>query len=109
MPVVEFLSYILAPGTGGAFHHIMTTRSLPLHAAHGIDVVAAGPSAEADRYLLIRVFPDLAGRDTALAAFYAHPDWRQGPRADIVAAIESAVPVVISLDDDGVQALRRLF
>ncbi|MCU0801733.1 MAG: NIPSNAP family protein [Rhodobacteraceae bacterium] len=107
MATVEILNYVLQPGTAMAFHRVMTQVSVPLHAAHGLDVVAFGPSAEPDRYLLIRAFDDAAARSERLAAFYAHPDWRRGPREAIIAAIDTAIPVVCEMGPAQVDALRH--
>jgi hypothetical protein len=108
MPTVEILNYVLQPGTAMAFHRVMAQVSVPLQAAHGVDVVAFGPSAEPDRYVLIRAFPDGPTRSETLAAFYAHPDWRRGPREAIIAAIDTAIPVVCQLEDAQVESLRQL-
>jgi hypothetical protein len=102
MQTVEILNYVLQPGTATAFHRVMA------QAAHGVDVVAYGPSAEPDRYVLIRAFPDASARSAKLAAFYAHPDWRRGPREAIIAAIDTAIPVVCQLDTAQVDSLRHL-
>lgn len=108
MQTVEILNYVLQPGTATAFHRVMAQVSVPLQAAHGVDVVAYGPSVEPDRYVLIRAFPDASARSERLAAFYAHPDWRRGPREAIIAAIETAIPVVCQLDQAQIESLRQL-
>jgi hypothetical protein len=108
MPTVEILNYVLQPGTATAFHRVMAQVSVPLQAAHGVDVVAYGPSAEPDRYVLIRAFPDASARSEKLAAFYAHPDWRRGPREAIIAAIDTAIPVVCQLEPEQVESLRLI-
>jgi len=107
MPVVEFLSYQLDPARADSFHAIMRATSAPLHHRHGLDVVAFGPSQTGPaEYLLIRAFASLEDRESRLAAFYAHPDWRNGPREEIIAAIKVATVVVLTLSDAAVDALR---
>ncbi|MGL4320861.1 MAG: NIPSNAP family protein [Paracoccaceae bacterium] len=108
MPTVEILNYVLQPGTATAFHRVMEHVSVPMQAAHGVDVVAYGPSVEPDRYVLIRAFPDASARSETLAAFYAHPDWRRGPREAIIAAIDTAIPVVCQLEAAQVDSLRQM-
>ena len=108
MQLVEFLSYVLKPESSAGFQQIMLTDSAPLHAAHGIDIVALGPSADnADHYILIRAFANAETRTRQLADFYAHPDWRLGPRAAIIAAIDHAIPVTRWLDRAAITALRN--
>lgn len=108
MQTVEILNYVLQPGTGTAFHRVMAQVSVPLQAAHGVDVVAFGPSVEPDRYVLIRAFADASTRSERLAAFHAHPDWRRGPREAIIAAIDTAIPVVCQLEAAEIDTLRKL-
>lgn len=91
----EILTYRLHPGQGAAFHRLMTEVSLPLHARHGIRVRAAACSDhDRDLYILIRSFPDAKLMEADLAAFYAHPDWCDGPRAALVAAIAESHRIV---------------
>jgi NIPSNAP len=108
MKTVEILNYVLQPGTATAFHRVMVQVSVPLQAAHGVDVVAYGPSQEPDGYVLIRAFPDAAARLEKLAAFYAHPDWRTGPRDAIISATDTAIPVVCQMDAGPLETLRGL-
>ncbi len=108
MQTVEILNYVLQPGTARAFHRVMARVSVPLQAAHGVDVVAYGPSQEPDHYVLIRAFADDAVRSRDLAAFDDLPDWRQGPREAINAAIDTAIPVVCHMEARQVDTLRGL-
>lgn len=108
MAVVEFLSYQLDPATAGRFHTIMRETSAPLHQRHGLDIVAFGPSETGpNQYILIRAFASLEDRERRLDAFYAHPDWRTGPRSEIVAAIKTSTAVVRTMSDAAVEVLRR--
>lgn len=107
MPVVEILSYRLAPGASAEFHRIMVETSIPLHRAHGIDVVLSAPSQHGqDAYGLVRSFADLAGMERALAAFYASADWRAGPRERIIALIRSSERFVVELPESALDAMR---
>ncbi len=109
MRTVEILSYILKPGSGERFHEIMTVISVPMQRRHGIDVLAFGPSHERpDRYMLVRSFNDERHRQQQLDQFYSDADWRLGPREEIVASIESAIPTTVVVDDDMVNAFARL-
>lgn len=107
MPVVEFLSYQLDAASADRFHSIMREASAPLHHRHGLDVVAFGPSETGpSEYMLVRAFASLEDRESRLAAFYAHPDWRNGPRSEIIAAIRTSTAVVLTLSDAALDALR---
>lgn len=106
--VVEIRSYRLKPGVRPAFHALMEGASMPLVRAWGMDGVAFGPCrADADGYVLIRAFDDVAHLRASHDAFYGSDAWRQGPREAVLAAIESCATVVLELDDAGLDALRR--
>jgi len=42
-----------------------------------------------------------------MQAFYESPEWRNGPRAAVLAAIDSFATIVVHLDDDALRGLRR--
>ena len=106
--VVEIRTYRLKAGVRPAFHALMEGKSLPLVRAWGMDVVAAGPCREdADGYVLIRAYDDLAHLRASQEAFYGSDAWRQGPREAVLAGIESHLSVVLELDEAGIDALRR--
>ena len=108
MPVVEFLSYQLDPAKADRLHALMLESSAPLHLRHGIDIVTFGPSETGpNQYMLIRAFASLQDRERRLTAFYAHPDWRNGPRSEIIATIKTSTAVVLTLNAVAVDALRR--
>ncbi len=105
--LVEILVYKLTPGSGAAFFTLMRDVSVPLHVRHGIDVIWHGQSLhDPDAYVLLRAFDDLASLDQAQAAFYASDDWRQGPRAAIIASIAEAQKVVIPMGEAAIAGLR---
>jgi hypothetical protein len=105
--LVEIRSYKLKAGTGGEFHRLVSSQSMPLHAAWGMDVVAFGPSVhDADAYYLIRAYDDLEHLRASQAAFYATDAWRKGPREAIIALIESDGNAVLWLSREAVDALR---
>jgi hypothetical protein len=107
--LVETLLYTLTPGSGAAFDRIMHETSVPLHRRHGLDVVAYGPSQDdPDAYVLIRAFESLDHLRRSQAAFYASPDWREGPRGAIVERIAASLRHVAELPIEGVEALRRM-
>ena len=107
---VEFRSYNLRPGSGLAFHTLVSEKSLPLLRKWNVDVLAAGPSLhDQDSYFLIRVYDSLDQRQQSQAEFYGSADWRQGPREAIIALIESDTSVVIDLSEASVAALRASF
>ncbi len=105
--VLEIRTYRLRPGTREAFHRILEARSVPLLRAWGVDVVAHGPCAQdPDGYVLLRAFEDVAHLERSLEAFYESEDWKRGPREEIVASIEAHLPVVLEMDEAGIDALR---
>lgn len=106
--VVEIRTYRLKAGTRPAFHALMTHESLPLVRAWGMDVVAFGPCREdADGYVLIRAFDNVAHLRASQEAFYGSEAWRQGPREAVLACLEAHLSVVLEVDEAGLDALRR--
>src|SRR5262245_7400791 len=107
-PVLEIRCYNLKPGTRDAFHVVAEREALPLLARFGIDVVAHGPSLhDRESYYLMRAFPSLEARQRAEDAFYGSDEWKNGPRASVMAAIESYTTVVVMTDEATLGALRR--
>jgi ketosteroid isomerase-like protein len=106
--VLEIRCYNLKPGTRAAFHEVAEREALPLLARFKIDVVAHGPSDhDENSYYLMRVFPSLEDREKAEDAFYGSEEWRNGPRAAVLAAIDSYTTVVVPTDAATIAALRR--
>ena len=105
---VEIRSYNLKRGRRDEFHRLVVERSLPLVRKWNVDVVDFGPSShDEDTYYLIRAYGSLAERAASHEAFYASPEWRQGPREAIIALIESDTSIVLELDAATVDLLRR--
>jgi hypothetical protein len=108
MRVVEIRSYQLKPGTRDEYDRLFREEATALLRAFEIDVVGAGPSLDdPNAYFLIRAFDDLADRERREDRFYASPEWRKGPREAVVSRIESYIDVVIELEDETIEALRR--
>jgi hypothetical protein len=108
--IVELRSYNLRPGSGQAFHTLVSQKSLPLLHKWKIDVIAAGPSLhDQDSYFLIRGYDSLDQRQKSEDEFYGSADWRQGPREAIMALIKSYTSVVVELSEESVAALRASF
>jgi len=105
---VEIRSYNLKPATRAEFHRLVVEQSLPmLHRWH-VDVVAFGPSPhDDDSYFLIRAYQSMEDRKRSQDAFYSSDEWRCGPRQAIVDCIESDTSVVIEMDTDTIDGLRR--
>ena len=105
---VEIRSYNLRPGSRERFHRLMTQQSLPMLRRWNVDVVACGASPhDDDSYYLIRAYADLAERQASQDAFYGSDEWRQGPREEILALIDSHTSIVLMLDDAGIANLRN--
>lgn len=98
--IIEIRTYRLKPGTRDEFVRVMREESLPLLAAAGIRVVAAGPSLVdedgVEEAYLIRAFASVEDREAQEDAFYASAEWLEGPREAIVSRIESYHTVVLS-------------
>jgi len=105
---VEIRCYTLKPATRAAFHGLLVEQSVPMLHRWQVDVVACGPSAHDDNsYYLIRAYASLAERQQSQDAFYSSNEWRRGPRQAIVDCIESDMSVVIEMDADTIDGLRR--
>jgi ketosteroid isomerase-like protein len=107
--VLEIRSYALKPGVRAEFHRRFVAESLPLLRQWKVDVVAYGPSEhDQDSYFLMRAFPSRAERDRVEDAFYASPEWQQGPRAAVLAAIDTYTTVLVHVDEATLGGLRRM-
>ena len=95
---LEIRTYRLRPGTRDEFVAAMAAAH-PLLARYGIDVVDFGASLVAEdgheEAYLIRRFASLEERAEKEDAFYGSADWRDGPRAAVVAPIESYHTIVL--------------
>ena len=106
--VVEIRSYNLKAGTRDRFHQRFEREALPMLRRFEVDVVAYGPSLhDRDSYYLMRSFASVEDRQRSEDAFYGSDEWRQGPREAILADIDSYTTVVIRIDDQTFQGLRR--
>jgi hypothetical protein len=107
--IIEFRTLSLKPQSRERFHRLFTERSLPLLYRWNFDVVSHGPSLHDDNtYFVIRRFDSLTQREQMEDAFYTSDDWRQGPRASMLALIENYADTVLSLDEATVQDLRNI-
>jgi ketosteroid isomerase-like protein len=105
--LLEIRSYNLTPGARERFHNLFVRESLPLLRRWNVDVIAYGRSLhDTDSYFLMRAFSSIDERDRIEQAFYDSAEWRDGPRADVLAMIESYTTVVIDADDGTVRGLR---
>ncbi len=105
---VEFRTLNLKPGTRGQFQRLYVERSLPLLKRWDQDIVAHGPSLhDENTYYVIRRFDSLRHREESEDAFYASDDWRTGPREAILSLIDTYTDIVLELDAEAVQGLRR--
>jgi hypothetical protein len=108
MRLLEIRAYELKPGTRDEYDRLFREEAAPMLAAHGIDVVAVGPSAgDPNGYFLMRAFDSLDDRARREDAFYASPEWRLGPREAVIDRIVVYTDAVLELDDAVIEALRR--
>jgi len=106
--LIEIRSITLKPGTPDEFQRLYIEEALPLLKHWNFDVVAHGPSLhDENSYYVIRRFDSLAQREQMEDTYYASDDWRQGPREAILALIENYTDIVLELDEDTVQRLRK--
>ncbi|TFW09645.1 NIPSNAP family protein [Oxalobacteraceae bacterium OM1] len=106
--LIEIRSYKLMPDTAAAFHDIMSNKAVPMLQEWHTDVVAYGPSAhEPDSYFLIRAYNDLADLNAQQEAFYGSDAWRQGPRVELLACIETYLNTVVWLGPEAIEDMRR--
>jgi ketosteroid isomerase-like protein len=107
-PVLEIRSYNLKGGTRDNFHELFVREALPMLRQWNVDVVAYGPSRhDRDSYFLMRAFSSLEARERSEEAFYGSAEWLNGPRAAVLAAIDSYTTIVIRVDDATLGGLRR--
>jgi ketosteroid isomerase-like protein len=107
--VLELRVYTLKPGVRDAFHARFVREALPLLQRAGVDVVAFGPSLhDRDSYYLMRAFRSVDERERVEAEFYGSRDWREGPRAAVLAAIETYTTAVLSIDPATLKGLRTM-
>jgi hypothetical protein len=105
---VEIRSYNLKPGRRAEFHRLVVDQSMPMLQRWKVDVVAFGPSLhDDDSYYLIRAYASLEDLERSQDDFYGSDEWRAGPRQAIVNCIESDTSVVIEMDPDTIDRLRR--
>ena len=107
--ILEIRTYRLRPGAREAFLRVMRERTLPMLAEAGIRVVAFGPSLVDDEgheeAYLVRAFASLEERERQEDAFYGGRAWREGPRAEVLAGIESYHTIVVSAPDEAARVL----
>jgi len=107
--LIEIRSYNLKPGIREEFHRLFLQEAFPMLQRWNVDVVAYGPSThDQDSYFLMRRFDTLAGREESENTFYGSDEWKQGPRAAIIALIENYTEIVLELDEATVDGLRRI-
>ena len=105
---VEVRSYNLKPGSGGEFQRLFLEEAFALLRRWNVDVVAYGPSRHDETaYSLIRRFDSLSHRQESEDSFYGSDAWRNGPREQILALIESYTEIVLALKEATVDGLRR--
>lgn len=94
--IFEILRYRLKSGQERAFARVMLAESEPLHARAGIDIVFHGPLVDAPQgYVLVRRFATSEAMEGQLVSFYASVEWRDGPRQQIIDAIETSERMIV--------------
>jgi quinol monooxygenase YgiN len=107
--LLEIRTYRLKPGTLEAFHKAMHERAVPMLRSKGMDVVTYGRSDhEEETYHLVRAYESRAALEAGQAAFYGSPEWRNGPRNDLVDRIETYLNTLLWVPQDTVDGMRTL-
>lgn len=110
MAVLEIRTYRLDTGRVDDFHRLFVEDARPLLSEFGIDVVrmSASECGEDDvhDYVLMRAFASTAQRDELETRFYGSAAWRDGPRAEVLAAIDNFHTVVLTVEDAVIDGLR---
>jgi ketosteroid isomerase-like protein len=107
--VVEIRSYNLKPGTRDRFHQLFLKEALPMLKRWKVDVIAYGPSLhDKDSYFLMRGFDGVEVRQKSEDAFYGSDEWIKGPRERVLADIDSYTTIVVQLDEQTTNGLRKL-
>lgn len=97
--IVELRVYKLRPGTAGAFADRFREQISPMLERHGIEVVHYGPSlADPDSFCLIRAYPSVEERQSALDAFYDSKEWLEQHDEAVMAMIDSYNTCVVPAD-----------
>lgn len=106
--VVEIRSYNLQPGTRAQFQALFEREALPMLLRWKMDVVAYGPSPhDQDSWFLMRGFASVEQRQRDEDAFYGSDEWIKGPRAAILAGIDTYATIVIPVDAATLAGLRK--
>jgi hypothetical protein len=106
--VVEIRSYNLKPGTRDRFQQTFLTEALPMLKRWKVDVISYGPSRhDQDSWFLMRAFDSVDQRQKDEDAFYDSDEWKQGPRERILADIVSYTTIVLPVDAQTLDGLRR--
>jgi len=105
---VEIRTLTLKAGARATFQALWDEQVYALNRRFGTDVVYYGPSShDSDTYCVIRSYDSLEQRQHSQEVYYSSPEWVRGPRAQIVALIESEVDAVLELDMEAVDVLRH--
>lgn len=73
-----------------------------------VDLVDHGPSShDDDSYFVMRAYPSLEERQRSQHEFYGSREWIDGPRARVLALIESYTTIVLPLPATVIDGLRR--
>ncbi|MGE0863591.1 MAG: NIPSNAP family protein [Vicinamibacterales bacterium] len=106
--VVEIRSYNLKPGTRAEFQALFEREALPMLQRWNVDVVAYGPSPhDQDSWFLMRGFASVEQRQRDEDAFYGSDEWIKGPRAAILAGIDTYATIVVPVDAATLAGLRK--
>ncbi|WP_422013139.1 NIPSNAP family protein [Roseateles sp.] len=112
MKLIEVRTYRLKADSpdlpDGAQRFVAAMReALPLVSASGMDVVAFGRSDhEQTSFFLIRAFGSREQLAAQQDAFYGSPAWREGPREQLVACLDTYLNTLLWLPEAAVDALR---
>jgi hypothetical protein len=97
-PVVEIRQYRIAPGQRARFAEFFRLRSLPPLIDFGMAVYGAFDDLDdANNFVWMRGFPDLAERDRRKAAFYQSKLWLEELQDEAFSMIEDYSNVLLAM------------
>ena len=99
--IIEMRTYKTKPGLRSRFLEIFRSKSIPAHAEIGMKILGPFLSVEdADTFVFMRGFPDLASRQPMKAQFYEGELWKRELESVLLPMLEKYEVVVVE-DPDG--------
>ncbi len=106
---VEMRTYRVKPGKRAEFLEIFQTKSIPAHAAIGMEILGPFLSVEdPDVFFFMRGFPDLESREPMKAKFYESELWKSELEHVLMPMLEKYDVVLVDDPDERIFRSRRV-